>query len=64
MKLRLLIELDYNEDNMHGDDQDATQWFDESILGPDSKLYLHSNEIGDFIGTVTVLEHQYTRPAP
>ena len=64
MKLRLLIELDYEADIMHGDDQDAVRWFDESVLGPGSELYLHSQEIGDFIGAVSVLERQYTRPAP
>jgi len=53
-KLRLEIELDYDMDLMHADDADGHAWF-MSIL-KDPELYLHSNEIGDEIGHVTVVK--------
>ena len=52
-KVKLEIEFEYDEDVMHGDDQDAINWFFSDIL-KNEKLNLHSNEIGDFIGTVKV----------
>ncbi len=56
--LRLEIELEYDDDVMHGDDADAREWFTKSVIGVGDRhgdLLLHSNEIGDAIGTVTVL---------
>ncbi len=53
-KLILLIELNYDAETMHGNDEEAREWF-FSILTND-RLILHSNEIGDEIGEVTVLE--------
>jgi hypothetical protein len=51
--LRLEIELTYDGDIMHGDDVEAIEWFRYHILmGAEGKLLLHSNEIGDEIGTV------------
>lgn len=56
-KLILEIELDYPE-TIHGDDPEAFLWFRDSILlgagDEGSELVLHSNEIGDEIGTVKV----------
>lgn len=54
-KLGLTIELDYDAEIMHQDDPDAIEWFFTYILQEDL-LFLHSNEIGDVIGTVKVLE--------
>ncbi len=54
-KLKLTIELDYDAEIMHQDDPDAIEWFFLDILQEDL-LFLHSNEIGDVIGTVKVLE--------
>lgn len=53
-KLVLEIELDY-PDTIHGDDPESFLWFrDEIILGDSGGLVLHSNEIGDEVGTVKV----------
>jgi len=57
-KIKLEIELAYNADQMYGDDPAGRIWFFEDILGGacgDEDLILHSNEIGDAIGTVRVL---------
>jgi len=54
-KIKLTIELDYNSDIMHGDDKEAQEWFFKDVLGRD-QLFLHSNEIGDEVGNVNVLE--------
>ena len=56
MKLKMLIELDYDAEIVHGDDPEAIEWFYETILGDKEGLFLHSNEIGDTVGLVKVLE--------
>lgn len=56
MKVRMLIELDYDADMMHGDDTRSIAWFrNEIISGERGQLLLHSNEIGDEVGSVRVL---------
>ena len=57
--LRMTIELTYDDDMMHGVEQESIDWFENDILlnkagGED--LLLHSNEIGDTIGTIKVLD--------
>lgn len=54
-KIKMRIELTYNATTMHGNDKEAKDWFFNEILGEDT-LILHSNEIGDEIGTVKILE--------
>lgn len=53
MKLRIEAELDYDADLMHGDDAEARRWFFDDILWRD-RLTLHSKEIGDEIGELTI----------
>ena len=57
--IKMTIELTYNDEVMHGDDPESIDWFYTGILmrkhGEDL-LMLHSNEIGDTIGEVKVLE--------
>jgi len=57
-KIRLEIELEYDDDIMHADDEDGWRWFREDVLGGtgDERLILHSNCVGDEVGTVTVLK--------
>jgi len=52
-KIRLIVELEYDTELMHGNDPDAVEWFRSTLLNDD--LVLHSNEIGDEIGTVRVI---------
>lgn len=63
--LRLLIELEYDDNIMHGDDPESTNWFyrvlldkelDGEPISKDDGLILHSNFIGDTVGSVKVLE--------
>lgn len=55
-KALMTIELEYDADIMHGDDQESVDWFYSEILSEEKgMLILHSNEIGDVIGTVRVL---------
>jgi len=51
--LTLQIEVEYDEEAMHGDDQVSIDWFYDDVI--DGKLYLYSEEIGDMIGKVTKL---------
>lgn len=56
-KLTLTVELDYDKDLMHGDDPEAIEWFyNDILLDPKSLLFLHSEEIGDIIGTLKIKE--------
>ena len=55
MKIRMLVEIDAE----CGESKEERQWFMDSILlnkSPDGRLILHSNEIGDFLGEVEVIE--------
>ena len=57
MKIQLLIELDYDDRIIHGDDSEAVSWFYNDVLkGTDELLILHSNLLGDELGLVKVLE--------
>lgn len=53
--MKMLVELRYDASIMHGRDKEAKDWFFNEILKKD-KLILHSNEIGDEIGIIKVLE--------
>ncbi len=53
--IRMTIELEYDADTMHGDDPVGEQWFYGEVLGADSGLTLFSDEIGDIVGTVQVI---------
>lgn len=60
-KLRMLIELEYDPQTMHSGDADkeSKRWFMENVLlnkTEEGRLILHSNELGDELGTVNVLE--------
>lgn len=52
--LTLTVELRYDAGLMHGKDVSAQCWFNSEILGGD--LLLHSNDMGDTVGDVKVLE--------
>lgn len=54
-KLRLEVDLEYDAEMMHGDDEDSVQWFmSKVILG--NNLILYDNDMGDSVGTVSVLK--------
>ena len=56
-KIKMIVEIEYNEKIMHGDCQEETNWFcEEILLGEKGLLLLHSNELGDNIGTVKGLK--------
>lgn len=57
--LKMTVELTYDPELMHGNDPVAIEWFENDILrqkGNDGLLLLHSNEIGDEIGEIKVLD--------
>lgn len=54
--VKMEIELSYDETMVHGDDEQSKQWFFGHILnGNTGELMLHSNDIGDTIGSVKVI---------
>ena len=57
--LRLLVELTYDDEIMHGNDPFAIESFFDDVLRnneKDEQLILHSNYIGDEVGEIKVLE--------
>ena len=56
--IRMVIDLTYDEDITHGTDHGCRDWFYNEILRDECEggLLLHSNEIGDEIGTVRVVK--------
>ena len=55
MKFLLTLELDIDE-KVYGTDQDEVAWLRNDILLGNGGLILHSNEIGDEVGLVKVLD--------
>lgn len=55
MKLTMLVELDVDPP-FEGGNYEEREWFRTEILGDPEGLFLHSNEIGDVVGCVRVLE--------
>ena len=53
--IKLDVELTYDEDLMYGEDKDAKEWFFKDVLS--GGLSLHSNEIGDSVGSIKVLNN-------
>jgi hypothetical protein len=52
-KIYLAIELEYDDEIMHGESKEDQDWFVNKILiGEEGLLLLHSNEIGDSVGKV------------
>lgn len=57
-KIKMMIELEYDDDIYHGEDKSSIDWFGQSVLMNDTEdggLILHSNEIGDEVGRVKTL---------
>lgn len=59
-KIKLEVEFTYDTKIMHGKDKEAIDWFYNDILLSE-KLTLHSDEIGDEIGTIKVLKIKTTK---
>lgn len=58
MKLKLEIEVEYDEDIMHGDTEEDFDLFKREVLfntEPNEGLLLHSNYLGDEVGEVKVI---------
>ena len=54
--VRMLIEVDI-DDIVMGESEEEKNWFFGSVLAT-GDLILHSNEIGDTVGEVRVLEYK------
>jgi hypothetical protein len=55
-KIKMVVQLEYDESIIHGDDQDGIDWFYDEILHAGvGQLLLHSNSIGDTVGKVCVI---------
>lgn len=52
--IKLEIELEYDNELLHGNDPAAVSWFMNDVL-KGSGLILHDNDIGDAIGKVRVI---------
>lgn len=52
--IKMLVELTYDNDVMHEEDADSIAWFKDEVLG--GEVVAWSNEIGDELGFIKVLE--------
>lgn len=52
--IKMLVELTYDNDVMHEEDADGIAWFNDEVLG--GEVVAWSNEIGDELGFIKVLE--------
>lgn len=58
-KLVLTVLLEYDDTIMHGEDADSIAWFYNNVLSNPKDgcgLILHSNEIGDEVGSIRVIK--------
>lgn len=51
MKIKITIEVDI-EDSFNLEDEEEKLWFENEIMVGNGSLTIHSDEIGDIIGTV------------
>ena len=51
---RLVVDLTYDKDVMHGDCEDATAWFNSILYGDNLQLG-DFGDLGDLIGPVKVI---------
>jgi len=56
--IKIIAELRYDDKIMHDKDKESIDWFYNDILKSKRKndLVLHSNEIGDEIGTIKIIK--------
>ena len=52
--IKMLVELTYDNNIMHEDDADGIAWFNDEVLN--GEVVAWSNEIGDELGFIKVLE--------
>jgi len=52
--LRLVCDFTYNDELAHGEHREDRDWFFDLICS--ERLRVHSNEIGDEIGTILIRE--------
>ena len=60
--IRLTVDLTYDDDVMHGDDQESIEWFHSILLGDNLQLG-EFGDLGDMIGSVRVVEMKETPDA-
>lgn len=60
-KLKMVVEFTYDANLMHGEDKESVDWFFNLLKS--EELIVHSNEIGDEIGTVRVLKISDSSPS-
>jgi hypothetical protein len=62
MKIKLTIEVEL-EGIIDPNDEDQRIWLEDTILVGDGTLKLHSEDIGDYVGTVKKVSNiQYLKP--
>lgn len=53
--IRLLIDLTYDNEYMHGSDPAAEWWFEEDVLGGGSLVLVDRGDMGDDVGNVRII---------
>ena len=56
--IRLTVDLTYDDQTWHGDDEESIEWFHKIIMGEDLQLG-DFGEAGDMIATVKVISTEF-----
>ena len=54
--ITIKAEVTFDDEIMYGDNTESQDWFYNEILKGEKGLLLHSNEIGDTVGEIKILE--------
>lgn len=63
-KMYLEIELDYDSDIWHGDNQLDKDWFFDEVLDSKHLSLMEGGDIGDEIGKVKITKILHPKPQP
>jgi hypothetical protein len=55
--IRLVIDLTYDADLIHGNDEESIDWFNRMLFGDDLQLG-DFGDLGDMIGSVKVIKKE------
>lgn len=55
-RLKIYGYLEYDDESMHGDDEESFDWFLKEILRGDNLVLMDTGDLGDIVGTFTVDE--------
>jgi hypothetical protein len=53
--LKMTVELTYDDELMHSNDEEAENWFFNDILGGNNLILMDRGDLGDDLGDIKIL---------